>query len=126
MDATHEHAGTKTAQTKERELKDASVVLQTALAQADKDASEEERILQSLLATEVPIIQTLNRAKAELALCLVERIDDAKRSYTTAKILKEVVLVSNALLKRSETVAGVLISMRSQRQMLQRAGARRR
>lgn len=126
MDATHEHAGPKTAQTKERELKDASVVLQTALAQADKDASEEERILQSLLAAEVPIIQTINRAKAELALCLVERIDDAKLSYMTAKILKEVVLVSNALIKRSETVAGVLISMRSQRQMLQRAGARRR
>ena len=97
------------------------VAVEEALGRADSRASEEERLLQRLLAREVPILDLLHEAKAKLVCQLLEKIEQPRVAFSVARVLREVVAVSATLSKRSQALAGALISLRAQRRMLELA-----
>lgn len=83
-------------------------------------APVEEQLCAALVAEEEVIRQQLNEAKAELAVKILETLEDPKRCLQIALVMKETVALTNAISKRQQNAVAVLVSIRAQRLLLER------
>jgi hypothetical protein len=77
-----------------------------------------ERVLADLIADELPLLVSLTRTKSHLAKQLLPSLEQPRRTLELAKLLKEVVGVSNTLSRRVENVLGTLNTIRVQQRLL--------
>lgn len=81
-----------------------------------------EQILEELVATETPIAMALQDAEAALVALLHRTVTDPQLAVAVVKLLKETVLVSNAVRRRIENSLGAVANLRAQRDFLDRRG----
>lgn len=113
-----------TAEAPERESEKSSADEKTRLTRLllggdDQHATAIERLLVDVVAQEVPLVGVLEKAKLELAQRLLPNINNPKGALQVAKVLREVVVTSNAITKRVEHLLGSLATLRSQRRLLE-------
>ena len=93
-----------------------------ARARTDFDASGDgevgERLLEELVANEVPIALQLQDVEGALATLLSRSITLPEVSLQALKVLRETVLTSNAVRRRIENSLGAAANLRAQRRFL--------
>jgi hypothetical protein len=94
------------------------------LNDASPDAGPDERILHRLVADQVAVAAALTEAQAQLAARVGLLLDDPKRLAAVSRVLKDVVVVTNAIAKRVEGALGVAANLRAQRRFLAHHGGR--
>jgi len=95
-----------------------------ALEAASPEAGADERILHRLVADEVAVVSALLETQVQLAARLALVMDDHKRMVGVSKVLRDVVVATNALGKRIEGALGVAANLRAQRRFLANHGRR--
>ena len=85
----------------------------------DKNTTAIERLLVDVIAQEMPLVSILEKAQLDLAKRLLPHMDNPRATLQAAKVLREVVVTSNAITKRVEHLLGSLATLRSQRRMIE-------
>lgn len=100
-----------------KEYREAGAAALRNLIEATPDAGADERILQELVARQMPIARMLLDIEAQLAIRMMF-LDDAAHLVAVAKVFKGTNALSSAMSKRIQAVLSTAASLRAQRRFL--------
>jgi hypothetical protein len=89
-----------------------------ALDQVCPDAAPDERILNELVAKQLPVALLLHELEEQLAARIMVVMDDPRIALAVAKVLRETAAMASAMTKRVQSTLSTAASLRAQRRFL--------
>lgn len=89
-----------------------------ALDEVCPDAAPDERILNELVAKQLPIALLLHELEEQLAARIMIVMDDSRMALAVAKVLRETAAMASAMSKRVQSTLSTAASLRAQRRFL--------
>lgn len=89
-----------------------------ALDESSPDAAADERILHELVAKQLPIALMLHDIEEQLAMRILNLMDDPRLALAIAKVLHETSILASATTKRIQSTLSTAASLRAQRRFL--------
>jgi hypothetical protein len=103
-----------------QELLDQEQQLRAALDNACPDAAPDEKLLNRLVAGEIPLILALQEIERRLSARMLSSLDDAQFSVALARSMGDTLALSSTLTKRVQGTLTTAAALRAQRRMLER------
>jgi hypothetical protein len=97
---------------------------QQALDEVCPGAAADERILHELVAKQLPIALMLHDVEEQLALRMMNLMDDPGLALAVVKVLRETATLASAATKRVQSTLSTAASLRAQRRFLTLQGSK--
>lgn len=89
-----------------------------ALDEVCPDAAPDERILNELVAKQLPVALLLHELEEQLAARMMAVMDDPRLALAVAKVLHDTAAMASAMSKRVQSTLSTAASLRAQRRFL--------